>query len=195
MLFLDLLHSVYICTLVTHLLILYLNVKYVFYSVTLATKQRKEEEERNLTRRWFESTDERRPWLCTVWWWLRPRLWGLHVTLAPSPRPSLNSQPHGCTFSCCPVPPWKVWTMCCPFHFASVTRGTIPGSIQYQHSVLTLRIAFFCRIQPWLTHSLVESVASIHRNSCCLTLAGLFYSNDAPIDIPDISMAVVSIVT
>lgn len=80
-----LLCSVYMCTLVTPL-IFYLNVKCMFFSVTLATK-RKEEEERNLTRWWIESTDERWPWLCTVWWWLRPRLWGLHVTLAPSPPP------------------------------------------------------------------------------------------------------------
>lgn len=47
-------------------------------------KQRKKEEEGGLSWRWFESTAQRWPWLCSVWWRLRPRLWGLHVTLASS---------------------------------------------------------------------------------------------------------------
>lgn len=80
------------------------------------------------------------------------------ITTALSPSP--DCQKCSCTFSCCPVPSWKIWTVSCPLHFASVTRGTIPGSIQSRHS----RFFFFffspsMQMElPFLSHS-----ASTHK--------------------------------
>lgn len=126
-------------------------------------KQSKEKEERGRTWWRFESTDERWPWLCTIWWWLRPRLWGLHVTLAPSqlPCPHLNPQKCSCTFSCCPVPSWIIWTMCCPHHFASMTRRTtrehpVSPSLMFIH----MELPFLCLVQPWLTLIIMHLLVS-----------------------------------
>lgn len=169
-------------------------------------KQRKEEEERGCTWRRVESTDERWPWLCIIWWWLRPRLWGFHVTLAPSqlPFPPLNPQKCSCTFSCCPVPSWKIWTMCCPLHFASMTRGTIPWSIRFHHlfMFINMELPLLCLIQPRLTHKWSCSICWLtqlqwrkHHNCCDLSFAGSFFIKCCSCQNGRYSIAVISVVT
>lgn len=96
-------------------------------------KQRQEEEESGLARR-LESTDERRPRLCSVRRRLCPRLRRLYVTLAPTPPPPqppphiplprFNPQKRSCTFS-----RWENQTACRPLRcLATLIRGTVPGA-------------------------------------------------------------------
>lgn len=81
------------------------------------------------------------------------------ITTALSPSP--DCQKCSCTFSCCPVPSWKIWTVSCPLHFASVTRGTTR-----EHPVSPLTVFFFFFFfspsmqmeLPFLSHS-----ASTHK--------------------------------
>lgn len=126
-------------------------------------KQRKKEEEGGLSWRWFESTAQRWPWLCSVWWRLRPRLWGLHVTLASSllPFPLLPTVRNAAVPShAVQCHPGKSELCLAPFILLQWPEGLYQGA-----SSLTTHVFFFLLLfsfhangLPFLSHS-----ASTHK--------------------------------
>lgn len=136
-------------------------------------KQRKKEEEGGLSWRWFESTAQRWPWLCSVWWRLRPRLWGLHVTLASSllPFPLLPTVRNAAVPShAVQCHPGKSELCLAPFILLQWPEG-LPGSIQSRHSRFFSSSSSFLLPCKWnCLFSLIQpQLTNKSRGICCST--------------------------